>query len=300
MTNASDQPFLSPAVVLGGTVATIKDLAPGESADVDIAIAPFQFGQQLSDRIVGPIFFPDGRTEQGEDAARKYARHSIIDQLTYDPNWGFTGQLPVEGAVILGWSEASLLDIQIEGQQPKRTGNILYFLPAAMRVTGQTTFNADLLRSTVIDSDAAFFSKDPYSMSFGKGAVEMSYRPITFEGTFDVSELTLNLGFGGEPGFGGVGKPIAPLEEIPEPCPDPPTEACGLDQFDGMPEVELFDITESAWKRFPHLSAGTRYAVTEPDRYVDPATGTVLVRFVNDNNDGVGFSLDLAMTGDLR
>jgi len=300
ITNASDQPFLSPAVVLGGTVATLKDLAPGESAEVDIAIAPFQFGQQLSDRIVGPIFFPDGRTEQGEDAARKYARHSIIDQLTYDPNWGFTGQLPVEGTVILGWSDASLLDIEIEGQQPKRTGNILYFLPTAMTVSGDTTFTSDLLRSTVIDSDAAFFSKDPYSMSFGKGAVEMSYRPIAFEGTFDVRGLTLTLGFGGEPGFGGEGKPIAPLDEIPEPCPDPPTEACGLDQFDSMPEVELYDLTEGEWRRFPHMSAGTRYAITDPDRYVDPATGTVLIRFVNDNDDGVGFSLDMAMTGDLK
>lgn len=300
ITNASDQPFLSPAVVLGGTVATLDDLAPGQSAEVDVAIAPFQFGQQLADRIVGPIFFPDGRTEQGEDAARKYARHSMIGQLTYDPNWGSTGQLPVEGAVILGWSDASLLDIEIEGQQPKRTGNVLYFLPTAMSVSGETTFTSDLLRSTVIQSDAAFFSKDPYSMSFGKGAVEMSYRPIAFEGTFDVRDLTLTLGFGGEPGFGGEGKPIAPLEQIPEPCPDPPTEACGFDQFDSMPEVELYDLISGEWKRFPHMSAGTRYAITDPDRYVDPATGTVLVRFINDNDDGVGFSLDMVMTGDLK
>jgi hypothetical protein len=301
VTNASDRPFLSPAVVLGGTVATLDDLAPGQSADVDVAIAPFQFGQQLSDRIVGTIFFPDGRTEQGEDAARKYARHAIIDQLTYDPNWGgFTGQLPAEGAVLLGWSDDSLLDIQIEGQDPKRTGNILYFLPTALAVSGETTFTSDLLRSTVIDSDAAFFSKDPFSMSFGRGAVEMSYRPIVFEGTFDVSSLTITLGFGGEPGFGGEEQPIEPLDEIPEPCPDPPTEACGLDEFDGMPEVELFDLEAVAWVRFPHMSAGTRYAIADPDRYVDPATGTTLVRLVNDHGDGIGFSLDLVMRGDLR
>jgi hypothetical protein len=301
ITNASDQPFLSPAVVLGGTVATLDDLAPGQSAEVDIVVAPVQFGQQLSDRIVGPIFFPDGRTEQGEDAARKYARHSIIDQLTYDPNWGgFTGQLPAEGAVVLGWSDQSLLELEIEGQEPKRTGNVLYFLPTALTVSGETTFSSDLLRSTVIDSDAAFFSKDPFSMSFGRGTVEMAYRPIVFEGTFDVQALKLNLGFGGEQGFGGEGQALDPLDEIPEPCPDPPTDACGLDGFDGMPEVELFDLTSSTWKRFPHMSAGTNYAINDPDRYVDPATGTVLIRFINDREEGVGFSLAMTMTGDLE
>lgn len=299
VTNESDQPFLKPAVVLGGTVATLRDLAPGESADVDIAIAPFQFGQQLSDRIVGTIFFPDGQTDQGEDAARKYARHSIIDQLTYDPNWGFTGQLPVEGAVVLGWSEDSLLEIEIEGQVPKRTGNILYFLPTALTVSGTTTFTSDLLRSTVVASDAAFFSKDPYSINFGRGAVEFSYRPIAFTGTFAATDVSMTLGFGGDPGFGGQGKPISPLDQIPEPCPDPPTPECQLN-FDGMPEVELYDLTTSSWRRFPHMSAGSRYSIADPERYVDPSTGTLLVRFVNDRNDGVGFGLDLAMTGDLR
>lgn len=299
VTNASDRPFLAPAVVLGGTVATLRDLAPGERADVDIAIAPFQFGQQLSDRIVGPIFFPDGRTETGEAAARKYARHSMIDQLTYDPNWGPTGQLPVEGAVVLGWSNESQLAVEIEGQEPKRTGNTLYFLPTALAVSGPTTFTSDLLRSTVVDSDAAFFSKDPYSINFGRGTAELSYRPIVFEGTFDVTGLELTLGFGGEPGFGGAGKPIEPLAEIPEPCADPLAPECQIG-FDGMPEVELYDLDAAAWRRFPHMTAGTRYSIVDPDRYVDPASGTVLVRFVNDRSDGVGFSLDLALTGDLR
>ena len=42
------------------------------------------------------------------------------------------------------------------------------------------------------------------------------------------------------------------------------------------------------------------WAVAEPARYVDPATGTVLIRLVNDNSDGVGFSLDLSITGDVK
>ncbi|MEJ7697449.1 MAG: hypothetical protein WKF78_12710 [Candidatus Limnocylindrales bacterium] len=71
-----------------------------------------------------------------------------MDQLTYDPNFGSTGQLPVNGAVILAWSDQTLVPVEIAGQAPKRTGNILYFLPTALVVRGTTTFRNDLLTST--------------------------------------------------------------------------------------------------------------------------------------------------------
>ena len=48
------------------------------------------------------------------------------------------------------------------------------------------------------------------------------------------------------------------------------------------------------------MDNGARYAIADPARFVDPATGTVLVRFVNDNSDGVGFSMDLSISGELE
>jgi hypothetical protein len=48
------------------------------------------------------------------------------------------------------------------------------------------------------------------------------------------------------------------------------------------------------------MNSGARYAVDEPAHYVDPTTGTVLIRFINDSNDPVGFQLDLSITGDVR
>ena len=48
------------------------------------------------------------------------------------------------------------------------------------QVTGTTTFRSDLLRSTVVASDADFFNKDPYSISFGQGSAELAYRPIAW------------------------------------------------------------------------------------------------------------------------
>lgn len=301
VTNASDVSFLSPAIVLGGTVATLDDLAPGAQAEVDIAIAPLQIGQPLADRIVGSMFFPEQGQQVTDDAARKYARYAVINQLTYDPNWGHTGRLPTEGAVLLGWSDGTLLDLTIEGQEaPRRTGNTLFFMPTRLAVAGSATFSSDLIRSTLIEADAGFFSKEPMSMSFGKGSVELAYRPIPFDGVFEPSELVMTMGFGGEPGFGGATTPVEPLDEVPEPCPDPPTQACLVNIGDGMPEVELFDLQASEWRRFPHLAAGTRYAIADPDRYIDPASGTVLARFINEVAEHMGFAADVTMRGVVR
>ncbi len=297
--NASTETLLKPAVVLGGTVATLEDLAPGATATIDVAIQTGQFGQQLSDKVVGPVFFGDP-SQLGGDAARLYARHAIVDQLTYDPTFGgFTGQMPADGPVILAWSDEALLPVEIEGQTPRRTGNILYFLPTDLSVSGTATFRSDLIRSTVVSSDAGFFNKDPYTISLGLGSAEIAYRPIAFEGQLHATQLALGLNFG-EPGLDVDPQLIEPLPEIPPPCPDPPSEECQGAGFDGMPEIELYDLTDGVWKRLPHLDTGARYAVAEPGRYVDPGTGTVLIRFLNERTEGIGFGLDISISGELR
>ena len=66
-----------------------------------------------------------------------------------------------------------------------------------------------------------------------------------------------------------------------------------------LPEVELFDLTTSTWVRLPHFQGGERYAVVEPARYVDPATGTVLIRFVNEQEQ-TGFSFEMAISGEVE
>jgi hypothetical protein len=214
--------------------------------------------------------------------------------------FGSTGQLAAEGPVVLAWGSRSLLDVQIENQEPRRLGNVLYYLPARMTVSGTTTFRSDLLRSHVVDTDAAFFNKDPYSINFGRGSATVAYRPTSFEGTLATTELVIGLNFGGEPGLTVRPTELEPLDAIPEPCPNPPTPECGPFVADGLPEVELFNVVTKEWRRFPHMNQGARYAIADGPDYVDPATGTVLVRFVNDRMDGIGFSVDLAITGTIR
>lgn len=298
VTNASNEVLLKPAVVLGGTVARLSDLAPGASESIDVALQAVQMGQSLSDRIVGPMTFGDSGQALGEGAARINARHTIVDQLTFDPNMGFSGQLPSDGPVILAWADRTLLPVEIEGAEPRREANVLWFLPTEVSIRGRTLFRNDLLRSTVISSDANFFSKDPFTINFGRGTAELAYRPIAFEGTIEASELAIGLNFG-EPGLTVDPKPIEPLPSIPPAC-EQGEAGCLVPGFEGIPEVEFYDMTAAAWKRLPHLEAGSRYAIAEPARYVDPATGTVRIRLVNENNDGIGFSLDLSITGDVK
>jgi len=298
ITNASSQTLEKPAVVLGSTVATLADLAPGAQASVDVVVQnqSAQFGQPLSDTVVGPLF-TDGSGPAPDNV--RYIRHSIIDQLTFDPNFGSTNRLAADGAVILAWTSGDLLPVDIEGTTPRRTGTTLYYLPTDVAVSGVTTFSSDLLRSSVVASDAQVFSKDPTTMSLGRGSTTLAYRPIAMSGTFTADRLTIGVNFGGDVGVGEP-TPILPLDSIPVACTAKPVAGCVQPAQDGIPEAELFDLTTSTWVRLPHLTQGPTYSVTDPSRYVDPTTGTVLIRFVNDQSDNIGFSASVSIRGTVK
>jgi hypothetical protein len=295
--NASSQRLERPAVVLGQTVALLKDIEPGGVATVDVVAAFNPFGQTLSDRIVGQTFFTDQNVTP--EIAQSYVRRSMIDQLTYDPMMGSTNVLSADGPVVLAWGSADLIPVEIEGQKPRRIGNVLYYIPAGLTITGSTTFHADLMRSAVVASDAQMFNKDPNSMTFGRGSATVAYRPIAFDGRFAATRLTIGMNFG-DPGGGIDPTVVEPLSSIPPTCPQPPTPDCGPPSLDGLPEVELFDIDDQVWRRLPHLGGGNRVAVADPQQYVDPTSGAVLVRYVNDRSEGVGFQVDIALTGTVE
>jgi len=49
--------------------------------------------------------------------------------------------------------------------------------------------------------------------------------------------------------------------------------------------------------RFPHITPGNSIEIADPQRWVDPASGTVLVRVRSDRPDGVGFQLQVQLEG---
>jgi hypothetical protein len=291
ITNQSTQKLENVAIVLGGHSALLGDLEPGAERTVRLAMAEnFQnFGGSLADQILGQQFFEGGSI--GSEAQTMQIRHAVIDQLTYDPQFGPTGQLQADGPVLLGWTDGDPLPIEIVGQTPRRSGQTMYYVPLGMTVKGATVFTSDLVRTTVVASDAGFFNKGPFDMSFGQGTVTLAYRPIAFGGSLEATKVVLAMN--AAPDAAPIGAGVDPIASH-SPDPGGPGPA-----FDGAPDIELFDRAAGGWVRLPH-TAGQAVAVNQPTRYVDPTTGTVLVRLSNSRADVSGFQFFVRIEGNVR
>jgi len=302
--NASDEKLENVAVVLGGAVAALGDVDAHGKVNVSLPIRDNPFGNPIAAQIVGQPF-----DQTSESGVRQAIRYGMINQLTYDPSGQFGGgTLSADQAVILAFGGRNLVDVELGGQEPRRTANVLYYVPVGISIRGQITFSSDLLRPTVVDNEAQFFGKgERFFLNMGTGSATVAYQPIPFEGTFTVSQIRLSLTNGG----GGQVLPndndIEPLPSIPVACTDAASttpKGCEAPRNDFLPEVEVFDRTgEGVWVRLPRLNVEQPYTLADPGRYVDPATGQLLVRFVNEtlNTGGsIQFGLQVALVGDVK
>ena len=114
-------------------------------------------------------------------------------------------------------------------------------------MSGLTTFSSDLLRSTVVDADAMFFARSQDNMNFGKGSGDAGLPADGPRGGLHTGPPDdLSVGLGGE-GGGDRRAGAGPSRSIgiPVACTDLVKEDCEEAVVDGMPEVELFDLTTS-------------------------------------------------------
>jgi hypothetical protein len=174
------------------------------------------------------------------------------------------------------------------------------------------------MRSSLVEVSAQFFNKDPFNISLGGGSATLAYRPIPVTGDFRPTRLALgiNMGVVGPLGSDGGGvEPAPPEDDQPgatppstepgdgvsgsggAPVPDepivPPDEV-------GLPAIELFDVDAGAWRRIPDLASGAVVEIRDPARFVDAASGTVLLRLTNERQDGVGLQLSVQLEGEMR
>lgn len=293
--NASGKLLENVAIVLGSSSVVLGDVRQGETKTVRLPVRDNPFGASLADQIIGASFSTDN-----EEGVRRATRYSMVQQLTYDPSGMFGSTLPADHAVIIAFGRDDVLDLQIGDIVPRRNGNVLYYVPVDINVEGQVAFSSDLVRSSVIDNDAQFFQQDRLFLNMGAGTATMSYRPIPFVGTFTVSQVRLSLGTGGN-GVPATGDEITPLDEVPETCTDITNKlpaGCTPRREDFLPEVDVFDLVTGDWARLPQMKDSRGYTLTDPERYVDAATGQLLVRFVNDAPDSqVGFGFQVALVG---
>lgn len=294
--NASDQLLEGVAVVLGSSVSVLGDVPAHTSKPVSLRIQANPFGNGLADQVVGAPF--DTTSEAG---VRRSTRYAMVQQLTYDPMFSFGGGLPADQAVILAFGREQVLDLKVGSETPRNNGNVLYYVPVGIGMHGKVTFSGDLLRPNVLDANA-MFQKDRQFLSMGLGTATLAYRPIPFEGRFTVSEIRMALGNGSGVGPVAGGTELEPVPTIPVSCTDAQNSepaGCEPRRVDFLPEVEVFDRTgDGAWARLPRLSVDASYTLADPSRYVDPGSGQLLVRFVNDNPEGsAGFTFQVALVG---
>jgi hypothetical protein len=272
----------------------LPDLAPGATATVSLPLAGVAFNQvQLSEKVVGQVNW--GGMGMDETTQRKMIRRSIIDQLTMDPMTGIGWSLPAGSVVLLAWGSDPVIAADIAGQQVRRVSDVLYQVPFRYAINGKVTFAGDLLPSTIVNNDSTFFSKDPWSMGFGTGTLEMDYRPVTFEGTFAPGDVTVAMTNGGDPTMPGG----APLDAKPEARCETTAPNCARIQ-DGLPELDVFDVKAGSWVQFAHLALGQPYRLPDASRWVDPSTGGLRVRFVNERPDQVYFQFRAVISGAVQ
>jgi hypothetical protein len=296
VTNRSDRTLVAPALVFGASSTNLKDLAPGGTVEVSMTLANNPLNQaSLSDRVVGQISWDFNGGVSSEAEQRKLVRRSILDQLTYDPMTGFQSSFASDSPVLLAWGDDPVVPMEIEDVHVRRVANILYQVPFQMSMGGEVTFRADLLRSSVVEVNANFFSKDPWTISFGTGNARLAFRPLPFDGTFTPTQVLVAMTFGGDITIPS-GNPKALVEEAR--C-DPSEDACITPQ-DGLPDIDVLDVRTGDWVQFAHLQQGIAYELADAGRWVDPASGEVQVRFVNERQEGIGFQFPISISGVIR
>jgi hypothetical protein len=294
VTNHSDRTLESAALVVGSSAVRLKDIPAGSSVDVDLSVNANPFnGIQLSERIFGPQNWDGGSLD--EAAQRTLVRRSVIDQLSVDPMTGFPNGIPSDTATLMAWGSEPVVPFEIDGQRLRRVANILYDIPLPYSLGGKVAFSGDLLKSSVLEIGANFFSKDPWSLNLGPGTARVSFRPIPFDGSLAPSKVVVGMGFGGDLSM-PLGNP-KPLEETTR-C-EPGTDGCVVPQ-DGLPDVEVLDVRSGEWVQFKHMLQGSAYELPDASRWVDPASGELEVRFVNERQDQVSFQFPVRIEGTIE
>ena len=281
----------------------LDDLEPGATATRRRADQSNIFGQSLSDKVVGPAFFGD----TGDDRRRGAAcivRHSIVDQLTYDPNFGSTSTLSADGPVLLALGQRQPRDVDIEGQTPRHLGNILYYLPAEL--DGPRPDHVPQrpdARRRVVKSDSRVLQQGPVHDQLRSGQRDdrlQADRPST--GRSRRRELAIGLGFGGDQGLGGTAEAGRAAGLDPAGLPGPPTAGLRA-RVHRRPArgraVRPRRAGDGSACRTCARARATRSRTRA--RIVDPTTGSVLVRFVNDRDATASASASTSsISGDVR
>jgi hypothetical protein len=323
--NRSDRALENVAVLFGGAVAVVQDLAPGETQSISLDTTSVTFwGFAVSERIFGATFPRDPA-----QARTVSTRRTVIDQL-----FPYGAAPSTEAPLLLAWRDGPVMDVQLPGDQPNRVGDGLFMIPLGMSLDARQAFGNTLVTQSIVDADAASGWADGTGYTLSRGTMTVEARPSSLSGAFAVASLEVSISQGEFQQLDGDGAPTSPLpdadqpdqddpvgdgvEPLPsdqpadcfdEPCPDvdlaePPGKAIG-GRENALPAYQLWDRVAERWLEFPHPEPFESYLITDAQRYVDER-GALLVRFVNRADPGEFgedqryFSLAVRMEGTIE
>jgi hypothetical protein len=293
LTNASGLALDHVALVFGNSVQLIGAMAPGASQPISVTRA-------ISRAPLYERMFPAEVAADAEAARIAATRRVVLQHLA--GGWSAGEFAPprgvfARGPVILAWRSAAPLEIDV-GTSSRTVAETVYVLPARATIQGPTVFTTDLVGHAIVESDGLDAAEDAGFYSLTQGTISAEYRPLTFDGTFEIRRLALRLGTrSGAPS--ATGNPITPLPADEQPDPDSPLASnprAGERPAD-MPRVQLYDRVAEAWVELEPMSASRTFDVADPTRYVD-ANGAFRVRFVSAAS--VAFTFDVRLEGTIE
>lgn len=315
VTNRSGRTLERPAVVLGTQLAILPDLADGASAPVSLKLSGAFFGMSLSDRLFGQgAYDPDtARTtavrrsviDQLTQGWGKFGPGTLASEGPLLLAWGSDPILAVQiGAERPQAVSQALylvaLPMRISGAVTLREpliGRHIVETDAAWASDDGYAFSLGKGTMTVswepVALDGSFTATRLVVGLTGGGEQfpelpEPGPAPLPTvppgEGTGTWSGGTGSTGAGTSSGTSGAGTGSGGGDTgtggDPGPTPPPPPAVVQSGGFrEGVPTLELFDRSAATWVAFEPLGYGESREIEHPERYVDPASGSLLVRF---------------------
>ena len=219
-----------PAVVLGGTVAVLADLGARRDRD----------GRHRRSRRASSASRCRTRSSGRSSSATRASSATDVDRPVRPPHDHQPADLRPElrlhrpaadgrrGHPRLGLGRACS-PVEIAGQTPRATGNVLYYLPTDLAVQGKTTFRSDLLALDGHRHRRAVLQQGPVQHQLrARQRRRVAYRPIAFDGTLDADRARLRPQLRRRPGrrSRSTRSRSSRSPRSRRPCPDPPTDDC--------------------------------------------------------------------------
>jgi hypothetical protein len=302
--NASGQTLSGVGVVYGNAVSNVADMAPGESRAVSLEVSANAAGFPLWERLVPSDAGFDTNTARTLASRRALLQH-LEGGWSSDLFGGFRNSVAQStvfrnGPVILCWQSGSTLDVSV-GTDTEQVGERLYLIGARAVASGPAVFAGGTIQQRIIEEDNIEHFEEGGLIYLGRGTLVADFWPLTFDGAFDVSALT--VGLANRPiAPSTTGDPLTPLPPDQQPDPSQPltVDADLPGPLPGLPALQLYDRTGATWVEFEPLTSGRTYVVSDPGRYVD-GVGTLRARFVvRDFDEFAEFSFGVRLEGTIE